>query len=93
MDRLGSFRIIVGGATLYALGLWMASMAMSPFDLFVSLGVLVGLGLSGATQVIVLGAVGKVVPNERRSLVFGTVIASTSLGMFFICTWSPGAYR
>jgi len=57
-------------------------MAMSPFDLLISLGVLVGLGLSGATQVVVLGAIGKVVPAERRSFIFGTVIASTSLGMF-----------
>lgn len=82
-DRYGSIRVIIAGVVLYAAGLWMASFSTSSFDLFISLGVLVGLGLSGPTQVLVLGAVGKVVPNEKRSLVFGTVIASTSLGMFF----------
>jgi len=82
-DRFGSIRIIVAGTVLYALGLWWASQVTSSFDLFLSLGLLVGLGLSGPTQVLVLGAVGKVVPNERRSLVFGTIIASTSFGMFF----------
>ncbi|NKB58059.1 MAG: MFS transporter [Alphaproteobacteria bacterium] len=82
-DRYGSIRIIIAGVVLYAAGLWMASFATDAVDLFISLGVLVGLGLSGPTQVLVLGAVGKVVPNEKRSLVFGTVIASTSLGMFF----------
>ncbi len=82
-DRYGSIRVILAGVVLYAAGLWMASFSTNSFDLFISLGVLVGLGLSGPTQVLVLGVVSKVVPNERRSLVFGTVIASTSLGMFF----------
>ncbi len=82
-DRYGSIRVIVAGALLYALGLWLAASAVSSFDLFVSLGVLVGLGLSGPTQVLVLGAVSKVVPENRRSLVFGTIIAASSLGMFF----------
>lgn len=82
-DRYGSIRVILAGVVLYGAGLWMASFATNSVDLFISLSVLVGLGLSGPTQVLVLGAVGKVVPNEKRSLVFGTVIASTSLGMFF----------
>ena len=82
-DRYGSIRVMVAGALLYALGLWMAGRSATPFDLFLSLGLLVGLGLSGPTQVLVLGAVSKVVPESRRSLVFGTIIAASSLGMFF----------
>ncbi len=82
-DRYGAIRVIVAGALLYALGLWMAGRSAAPFDLFLSLGLLVGLGLSGPTQVLVLGAVSKVVPETRRSLVFGTIIAAASLGMFF----------
>ena len=87
-DRFGSVRIIIAGTVLYALGLWLTSICETPFGLFMALGVLVGLGLTGPTQVLVLGAVGKVVSNERRSIVFGTIIASTSLGMFFFV---PGA--
>jgi predicted MFS family arabinose efflux permease len=72
------------GAVLYAVGLWMTSIATNVFDLYWSLSLLIGLGLSGTTQVIIVGAVGKVVPNERRGLIFGTVIAAGSLGMFIM---------
>ncbi|MGI9476381.1 MAG: MFS transporter [Hyphomicrobiaceae bacterium] len=87
-DRYGAVRVISIGALIYAAGLWLTSVAASAFDLYISLGLLVGLGLSCATNVIVLGAIGKLVPNERRGIVFGTVIASGSLGMFFFV---PGA--
>ena len=83
-DKFGAIRIIIAGAVLYAAGLWLASIAVSAVDLGIGLGLVVGLGLSGPNQVLVLGAVSKVVPDNRRSVVFGTVIASTSLGMFFL---------
>ena len=81
-DRHGSFKVIVGGAFLYALGLWLMSISANAIDLHISLSFLIGLGLAGTTQVIVLGAMGRAVPNERRGFVFGTVIASGSFGMF-----------
>jgi len=83
-DRFGAFKTITVGAALYGAGLWLASLADDAFDLHISLGLLVGLGLSASANVIVLGAIGKVVPNERRGVVFGTVIAAGSLGMFFM---------
>ena len=83
-DRFGAVKVIVGGAILYAAGLWLASFAASAFDLYISLGMLVGIGLSGTTQVVVLGAIGRVVPNERRGIVFGTVVSAGSLGMFVL---------
>ena len=82
-DRYGAVKVIVAGTLFYALGLWWTSVASNAFDLYISIGLLIGLGLSGASQVIVLGALGKVVPNERRGVVFGAVIAAGSLGMFF----------
>jgi MFS family permease len=81
-DRYGPIRVIVAGAVLYAAGLWLASSIATAFDLYLSLGLLVGLGLSGPTQVLVLGVVSKVVPESHRSMIFGTIIASASLGMF-----------
>lgn len=83
-DRFGARVIIAIGAGVYALGLFGSALSESSLHLTLSLGLLVGLGLSGATQVVVLGAVGKVVPNKNRGMVFGTIIASTSLGMFFL---------
>ena len=87
-DRFGAIRMIIVGAALYALGLWLASIATSATDLGLGLSLAVGLGLSGPTQVLVLGVVGKAVPENRRSVVFGTIIASSSLGMFLFV---PGA--
>lgn len=87
-DRFGALRVIFAGALMYGAGLYLASVAQAALDLYLSLGVLVALGLSGATNVVVLGAVGKVVPNDRRGIVFGTIIASGSLGMFMMV---PGA--
>jgi MFS family permease len=87
-DRYGAFRVITAGALLYALGLWFAGMSTSALDLYLSMGLLVGVGLSGATQVVVLGAIGKVVPNERRGTAFGIVISAGSIGMF---VFVPGA--
>ncbi len=83
-DRFGAYKLILGGALLYAGGLWFASSSESALGLYLSLGLMVGVGLSGSTQVIVLGAVGKVVPEERRGTAFGLIIASASLGMFFM---------
>ena len=79
-DKYGPVRIITGGALIYALGLWWASLSTSSWELAISLGLIVGIGLTGPTQVLVLGAIGKVIPNNRRSFVFGSIIASTSLG-------------
>lgn len=87
-DRYGAIKVIVGGALLYSIGLYVASQAAMASELFLGLSLMVGLGLAGATNVIVLGAIGKVAPNEKRGAIFGTVIASGSLGMFIFV---PGA--
>lgn len=87
-DRYGAYRTITAGAILYGLGLWFASMSTSALDFYLSMGLLIGIGLSGATQVVVLGAIGKVIPNERRGTVFGIVISAGSVGMF---VFVPGA--
>ena len=50
-DRYGAFRIVTAGALLYALGLWLAGSASSALGFYLSMGLLVGIGLSGATQV------------------------------------------
>jgi predicted MFS family arabinose efflux permease len=49
-----------------------------------SLGLMVGLALSATTFVVVLGAVGRVVPAQHRSLAFGLVTAGGSLGQFLV---------
>lgn len=87
-DRYGAKRIIILGAFAYGLGLYLTSIAMEPSLLYLSLGVLVGLGLSATSYVIVLGAVAKVVPAEHAAKAFGLTTAAGSFGMFAMI---PGA--
>ncbi|MFM2587337.1 MFS transporter [Vibrio sp. TBV020] len=87
-DRFGAKRIIILGAIAYGLGLYLTSIAVEPSMLYLSLGMLVGLGLSSTSYVIVLGAVAKVVPAEHAAKAFGLTTAAGSFGMFAMI---PGA--
>jgi MFS family permease len=81
-DRFGSNRMLVVGAVLYALGLMLMAHSTTPSMLDLSAGVLIGLGLSGCSFNIVLGAFGKLLPEEWRSLAFGAGTAAGSFGQF-----------
>jgi MFS family permease len=81
-DRYGARWILVLGGLFYAAGLLLVSVLSSTGGLFVGIGVLTGLALSGASYVVVLGAVAQVIPPERRSTIFGLVTAAGSFGMF-----------
>ncbi|MBA4756684.1 MFS transporter [Sphingosinicella sp.] len=83
-DRHGAGRVVAFGAILYALGLIGAAMASSALGLHITFGVIVGMAQSATTFVVVLGAVGRVVPEAQRSLAFGIVTAGGSLGQFLI---------
>ena len=83
-DRHGAGRVVAFGAILYALGLIGAAMASSALGLHATFGVIVGMAQSATTFVVVLGAVGRVVPEAQRSLAFGIVTAGGSLGQFLI---------
>ena len=81
-DRFGATRVLIAGALCYAAGLVLMSHATTPAALDLSAGVLIGLGLSGCSFNLVLGAFGKLLPPEWRSLAFGAGTAAGSLGQF-----------
>jgi MFS family permease len=81
-DRFGTARTVVGGAALYAAGLALMAFSQTPGELVFSAGLLVGLGLSGTTFAVVLGAVGRAAPPERRSRALGIAAAIGSFGQF-----------
>ncbi len=89
-DRVGAIPVLIAGAALYIAGLALASMTTDPLGLHITLGVMIGLALSGSTYVTVLGAVGRVVAPEKRSLAFGLCTAAGSFGMFAVV---PGAQQ
>jgi MFS family permease len=74
--------VLCVGAILYALGLATMAYATTPGMLHLSAGVLIGFGLSGCSFNMVLAALGKLVPEEWRSLAFGAGTAAGSFGQF-----------
>nr|WP_290702582.1 MFS transporter [Halomonas sp. UBA3074] len=81
-DRFGAAKIIVIGGLLYALGLMFMSLSTSALGMTVSAGLLIGFGLSGTTFSVILGAVGRAVAPEKRSMAMGIVSAAGSFGQF-----------
>lgn len=81
-DRFGSRWVMIAGGMLYAGGLLLMARVTSVLGLNLSLGVLVGMGLSATSYVVVLGAVGQLVVAKRRSSTFGVITAVGSSGMF-----------
>jgi MFS family permease len=81
-DRFGPMRVLSVGAVLYALGLASMAYASSPVMLHLTAGVVIGFGLAGASFTIVIGAFGKLMPPEWRTLAFGAGTAAGSFGQF-----------
>lgn len=81
-DRFGAMRTVVVGGILYAIGLVLMGYSDSAFSLSMSAGLLIGVGLSGTSFSVILGAVGRAVPLERRSMAMGISAAAGSFGQF-----------
>ena len=81
-DRFGAMWVIAGGALLYAIGtVWMVY-ASTPLEFHLSAGVLIGFGLAGCSFTLVIGAFGKLMPEQWRTLAFGAGTAAGSFGQF-----------
>ena len=81
-DRYGAVRVLWAGAIAYAAGLVLMSQATTPGLLDLSAGVLIGFALSSCSFNLVIGALGKLVPESWRSLAFGAGTAAGSFGQF-----------
>ncbi|HEY6703207.1 MAG TPA: MFS transporter [Xanthobacteraceae bacterium] len=81
-DRYGATPILSVGAVLYALGLASMAYANTPAMLHLTAGAVIGFGLAGSSFTIVIGAFGKLMPPQWRSLAFGAGTAAGSFGQF-----------
>jgi MFS family permease len=81
-DRFGPVLVLSGGAVLYAAGLVIMAYSTTPSMLYLSAGVMIGFGLAGASFTLVIGAFGKLLPEQWRSLAFGAGTAAGSFGQF-----------
>lgn len=83
-DKFGTARVLAVGGLLYAVGIYGMSEATSPVMFHLTGGLLVGLGLSGASFALVLAALGRVVPEKNRALALGIGTAAGSMGQFLL---------
>ena len=83
-DRFGAFRVLMGAAVLYGLGL--AGMALSPTPLLFALttGLLIGAAQAGTTYAVIYGVLGRQIAPERRSWAMGVAAAAGSFGQFLM---------
>ncbi len=83
-DRLGAFKVLLGGAALYALGL--AGMALSPTGFLFTLtaGVLIGAAQAGTTYAVIYGIIGRNISADKRSWAMGVAAAAGSFGQFLM---------
>ncbi len=83
-DKYGSARVLAGGAVLYIVGLLTMGGATSVGSLQLGAGVLVGFGMSAVSFSVVLGAVGRLVAEEKRTLALTLASTGASLGQFLM---------
>jgi len=81
-DRYGSARVLMAGAIVYAIGVLLMSVTATPVMFNLAGGLLVGVGIAFSSFSIVMAALGRIVPPDRRSWAFGIATASGSLGQF-----------
>jgi len=87
-DKYGNVKVILGAVAMYAIGLlWMAYAADS-FALNMSAGILIGSGIAGTSFGIVIPALMRAVPEDRRQWVAGVGTAAGSMGQFIIVPFS-----
>jgi MFS family permease len=83
-DKYGSKIVVTVGGILYAIGLVLMSVSSTGFMLNVRVGLILGLALSATSFPVLLSAVGRAAPPEKRSLAMGIASAAGSFGQFIM---------
>jgi len=83
-EKYGTGRIVALGGVLYASGLYMMGQSTDPMVFNLSAGLLIGMAQSGCALAVVLGAVGRALPEDKRSMGLGLVTASGAAGQFTV---------
>jgi predicted MFS family arabinose efflux permease len=83
-DRFGAFKVVIGGAILYALGLIGMAAATTPFMFSATAGVMIGMAQAGTTYAVIYGVIGRNISAEKRSWAMGIAAAAGSFGQFLM---------
>jgi len=87
-DKFGNIKVIIASAILYAIGVFYMSYSDSALLLNTSAGLLVGAGIAGTSFGIILPAMARAVPVEKRQWALGVGTAAGSMGQFLIVPFS-----
>lgn len=82
VDKLGTMRVVVIGAFLYAAGLLWMALVDQPTLFVVGSGILIGAALACTAFGAVSGIIGRTAPEAKRSWAFGMSSAASSFGQF-----------
>ena len=82
VDKLGTARVIVIGAFLYAAGLLWMALIDQPTLFVAGSGILIGAALACTAFGAVSGIIGRTAPEAKRSWAFGMSSAASSFGQF-----------
>jgi predicted MFS family arabinose efflux permease len=83
-DRYGTARCVAFGGVVYVCGILIMALGDSVFALHLGGGVLVGIAVAACGFPLVLSAVARSVPPERRSAALGIASAGGSVGQFLL---------
>lgn len=81
-DRVGSYKVIMLGTFMLALGLAITPLMGSGFGLVFAIGILTAAGAGAGSFSILIGAAAQRLPADRRSTASGFINAGGSLGQF-----------
>lgn len=83
-DRYGTFKTLIIGALVYALGMYLTATADSAWGLHSGAGVLIGMGIAGTGFGVILPALARMVAPEKRAFALGLGTAAGSAGQLMV---------
>ncbi len=89
-DKFGTARVLVLGAVIYIVGMLLIPLSDTPLELYLTAGVLVGIGIATTSFALVMAAFARSVPESKRSMVMGVATAAGSLGQFIFVPIGQG---
>jgi MFS family permease len=89
-DRYGTARVLSVGAVIYGGGVILMAFSPTASLLYLTAGMITGVGIAVASFSVVMAAFGRSVPAEKRSFVFGIATAASSLGQFIFAPLGQG---
>ncbi len=89
-DKFGTVKVIIAGALVYSIGVWGMSVADTGVALYITGGILTGLGIAFSAFTLALTAMVRVVGEQKRSFVLGVGTAAGSFGQVLFSPLSQG---